>query len=418
MILEYHEKQAEFLFKSQARRKAVAKGRRFGFTKGVSNYAMQYMASKRTSVLWIDTVNSNIERYVERYYLPELAQLDRDAWTWKKQQKTLHLGESYMDMRSADQPELIEGFGYDLIIINEAGIVLKDRYLWYNTILPMTLDYSGRMIVGGTPKGRKDKKQADRYHVFYELFQKGTKGEGGWESFHYTSYDNPMLTKVDIDELSQEVAPSVRDQEINAQFVDINETPIYNRAWWNHYNVAPDGFQRVVQSWDTAHKKSAENDYNVCTTWGVLNGNYYLLDWSRSRMVYPELKRKAVALWKQWGADVVLIEDKASGQDLIADLKAGTGMNIVPVTPVTDKVARAHSSTPPIEAGRVLIPAHANWRDTYEEVMQDFPSGLEDDTIDSTSQALRYLEGGSGPAKYESVVRRKSFDMEPDDDDW
>ena len=38
------------------------------------------------------------------------------------------------DFRSVDRPENIEGFGYDKAFLNEAGIILRDEYLWYNAI--------------------------------------------------------------------------------------------------------------------------------------------------------------------------------------------------------------------------------------------------------------------------------------------
>ena len=63
-----------------------------------------------------------------------------------------------MDFRSADKPENIEGFGYALIILNEAGIILKNRRLWEETIRPMAMDYKAKVIIGGTPKGKRVKK--------------------------------------------------------------------------------------------------------------------------------------------------------------------------------------------------------------------------------------------------------------------
>ena len=75
----------------------------------------------------------------------------------------------YCDFRSADRPENIEGFGYRHIIINEAGIILKNRNLWLESILPMTIDYDANVIIGGTPKGKKVKNNEP--HLFYELYQ-------------------------------------------------------------------------------------------------------------------------------------------------------------------------------------------------------------------------------------------------------
>src|SRR6266566_2467317 len=63
------------------------------------------------------------------------------------------------------------------------------------------------------------------------------------------------------------------------------EGSIFKRNWWQFF--APSlaiPFSRVVQSWDTAFKKGAENDFSVCTTWGVGENGYYLLHLWRDRV--------------------------------------------------------------------------------------------------------------------------------------
>jgi phage terminase large subunit-like protein len=68
-----------------------------------------------------------------------------------------------------------------------------------------------------------------------------------------------------------------------------------------------------VQSWDTANKATELSDYSVCTTWGVNNKRYYLLDVFRRRLNYSDLKRKAKELAKRDRPNKILIKDKASG---------------------------------------------------------------------------------------------------------
>jgi len=46
------------------------------------------------------------------------------------------------------------------------------------------------------------------------------------------------------------------------------EGAMFKRAWWRFYRETP-VFKRIVQSWDTAFKTGTENDFSVCTTWGV-----------------------------------------------------------------------------------------------------------------------------------------------------
>ena len=93
-------------------------------------------------------------------------------------------------------------------------------------------------------------------------------------------------------------------------------------AWFRHcaQDEMPGQFERVVQSWDTASKATELNDFSVCTSWGILGKDLYLLDVLRRRMEYPELKRAVCEQCAAFETDVVLIEDKASGTQLIQEL--------------------------------------------------------------------------------------------------
>ena len=75
-----------------------------------------------------------------------------------------------------------------------------------------------------------------------------------------------------------------------------------------------------MQSWDTANKATELSDFSVCTTWGVKDKNVYLLGLLRRRLEFPSLKRAVREQQSLFAASVVLIEDKASGTQLIQDL--------------------------------------------------------------------------------------------------
>ena len=93
-------------------------------------------------------------------------------------------------------------------------------------------------------------------------------------------------------------------------------------AWFKSYaaNERPEKFDHIVQSWDTANKVSELSDFSVCTSWGIKGKELYLLHVLRKRMEYPELKRAVCEQCAAFETDVVLIEDKASGTQLIQEL--------------------------------------------------------------------------------------------------
>jgi predicted phage terminase large subunit-like protein len=170
------------------------------------------------------------------------------------------------------------------------------------------------------------------------------------------------------------------------------EGAIFKRNWWQFF--APSvaiPFSRVVQSWDTAFKKGAENDFSVCTTWGIGENGYYLLHLWRDRVEFPELKRVLASLAGQWKPNAILIEDKASGQSLIQELKRSTVLPLIPVKVDSDKQTRAQAITPIIEAGKIFLPESAPWVSEFIDEMSSFPNGIHDDVVDATTQALNYL---------------------------
>jgi hypothetical protein len=210
LSLTYHENQARIFFEATVRNKVIAKGRRFGLTLGFSQYSIEQLLDGR-SILWIDTTAANIDRYVERYFVPILRRLPSGMWNWRQQMKELKVGDGVMDFRSADRPENIEGFGYSLLILNEAATILRDQSLWHNTLRPMVLDQRGEMLIGGTPRGKG---------LFHQLWMKGQAGELGWASYHFSSFDNPFIDRQEIDDLAASMPEVVRRQEIHGEFLD------------------------------------------------------------------------------------------------------------------------------------------------------------------------------------------------------
>jgi predicted phage terminase large subunit-like protein len=137
--------------------------------------------------------------------------------------------------------------------------------------------------------------------------------------------------------------------------------------WFKRYRPSekPAHFDRIVQSWDTANKATELSDYSVCTTWGVKGKELFLLAVFRQRLEYPALKRAVREQQSLYNATVVLIEDKASGTQLIQELVADGCHGVTRYQPTTDKVMRLHAQTALIENGFVRIPEAASWLAEY-----------------------------------------------------
>lgn len=185
------------------------------------NEDVPYLPSGEIFMMWGDTVSGNIDRYVERYFQPILKHLPLNIWNWNSTKRVMKIGRATIDFRSADRPENWEGFGYHLIFLNEAGIILQDPYLYDNAVLPMLMDFpNAKLIAAGTPKGKKAK---NGQHKFFQLWENGTRDKVNYRLLRYSSYDNPFIAKSEIDLLASIYDEQNRKQEIFGEFIDMTE---------------------------------------------------------------------------------------------------------------------------------------------------------------------------------------------------
>jgi predicted phage terminase large subunit-like protein len=176
------------------------------------------------------------------------------------------------------------------------------------------------------------------------------------------------------------------------------EGGMIKRSWLRSYDQIPDEALkkgRIIQSWDTASKEGALNDWSVCTTWLYHKPYYYLLDLVRGRYDYPKLKAKALALAEKYKPRYILIEDAAIGTALAQELKQihfGSATRLI--KPGTDKISRLYVNEVKFETGLVLFPRHAPFLAELEAELLTFPQSKHDDQVDSITQALSYEMSG------------------------
>jgi predicted phage terminase large subunit-like protein len=165
-------------------------------------------------------------------------------------------------------------------------------------------------------------------------------------------------------------------------------------AWFKRYRPGdqPARFDQILQSWDTASKPTELADYSVCTTWGLKGANFYLLDVYRRKVDFPSLKRAVIELSLRFQPSTILIEDKASGTQLIQDRRESGFSRVQPFAPDGDKIMRLHAQSASIEGGFVHLPTEAPWVADYVGELTTFPAARHDDQVDSTSQALAWTK--------------------------
>jgi len=174
------------------------------------------------------------------------------------------------------------------------------------------------------------------------------------------------------------------------------EGNLVKAAWFRTYapEVLEWTFDAVVASWDTASAAGENNDFSVCTVWGVSGNLYYLLRVYRERLEYPALRRRILEINRRHGVGRVLLEWADSGRNLFSDLaELDRRSRYKVMKPKGSKEDRLAAGSAIIEDGRVYLPEAADWLPVFLNEVTGFPNGRHDDQVDSLSQFLRYMRG-------------------------
>jgi len=308
----------------------------------------------------------------------------------------------------------VTGKGADLLIIDdphseqEAALAAGDPsvfdkvYEWYTSGPRQRLQPGGSIIVVMTRWAKRD--------LTGKILQAMTDRDGDeWEIIELPAIlpnEKPLWPEFwSLDELSK-LRVELPLSKWSAQYQQnptSEEGALVKREWWMEWEKEiPPPCQFIIQSWDTAFTKSERADYSACTTWGVFykdenenDPHIILLDALKERMEFPELKQRAMEMYKEWQPDSFIVEAKASGAPLIFELRR-MGIPVQEFTPTrgNDKISRLNSVTDLFASGKVWAP-RKRWAEEVIEEMAAFPNSDHDDLVDSSTQALiRFRKGG------------------------
>lgn len=218
----------------------------------------------------------------------------------------------------------------------------------------------------------------------------------------------------------------------NAQYL---QSPVAARGniilaeWLVYQEGPPPTHGEVIQSWDTGVKDGERNDYSACVTARLVGKHIHILDVFRKRLLFPDLQRAVIAHALEHRASTLLVEDAASGAQLLTMLRENATPGVpfpIPRTPEKDKISRVHGISSMIESGRMVLPASAPWLTDFKAELLAFPSARFDDQVDALSQLLGWvaLRGWRGPSRLAGpeVIDEGSLDdsqyPENDIDPW
>lgn len=176
---------------------------------------------------------------------------------------------------------------------------------------------------------------------------------------------------------------------------------ILKTAWWRYYDDPPQSIAKrcddLVMSVDCSFKDSDGADRVSIQVWGRIGADFYLLDNHTAVLDFPGTRTAMRVMCDKWPMVLTkLVEDKANGSALIADLKHEIP-GLIPVEPQGGKTARVIAVSPLAEARNVHLPSRAvaPWGDDFVAEAAAFPNGANDDQVDAMSQALIRMKPGA-----------------------
>jgi len=284
-----------YIIENLAQFNVLACGRRFGKT----TLAMQIIDESIADgeKIWYCAVTHDS---VDDIWL-ELAERYSHARIRAKTRTIYFANGAQLSVKSLQNHKALRGKGLHKAIIDEAAFT--SPYAWVEVIQPMLLDTDGGAFIMCSPKGR---------NWFYDVFNHGqddTMPE--WKSFHYTTYDNPLLNARAIDRLRKTMTERQYNEEILAQFNDSDGAVFRN-----------------VRTCATAIEQTSpieDHNYIFGVDWGRDNDYTVIavIDTTTSELIHMERfnkidytfqQQRLVAMYKRWKPMAIWAESNAMGQ--------------------------------------------------------------------------------------------------------
>jgi len=198
----------------------------------------------------------------------------------------------------------LRGRKFHLVVIDEASFIPDLENGWLNSIRPTLTDYKGRALFISTPKGR---------NYFYSLFLKN--GETDWQSFKFTTYDNPYIDKAEIDDARVQLPEVVFEQEYMANPSENASNP-FGSAYIKQCTYPISNEQPIVYGIDLAKSVDHTVIIGLDRNGSVCYFDRFQKDWRMTKQVINSLPKAPI-----------LIDSTGVGDPIFEDLQRD-GLNI------------------------------------------------------------------------------------------
>lgn len=299
--------------------------------------------------------------------------------------------------------------GVSEITINNLKSAVGIKYFWFeeaqglsqnliSVLIPSIRAENSQIIVSLNPQ-----KSTDFIYKEYILAPENNYSK----AIKVNYYDNPFFPEVLNKDRLQNLETMPRDLYLHiweGETNDYNDMLVIDINMIGYYDDSVDiKYKQILLSLDTAYSIKTSADYSAICVVGLCNNDdIHMIHVSRGQWDFFTLKEMTKSIYLSISSKYstrisLLIENKASGQSLIQELQRQTNMPVITTTPTTDKFNRVVNDFLPY-INKLKLPmtknTYNNWINDYLVECKNFRSDgkhKNDDMIDATSQALKYL---------------------------
>jgi hypothetical protein len=394
-------KQSAFI-RSPAKRKMCKAGRRASKTTSAARMAVEKLLSGHR-VLYGAPTADQIERFWSEVKRALQEPLDNRVLYKNETKHIIELPgtENRIRAKTCWNADTLRGDYCDVLLLDEFQLMNEDT--WQLVGAPMLLDNNGDAIFFFTPPSlhsrsamkAKDPRHATKLFNAHINDKKSKKWDGRWECFHFTSHDNPHLSKIALKEITKDMTRLAIRQEIYAEDTDQAEGALWTREDIENNRVlqAP-ALVRVVVGVDPSGSSSG-NECGIVAAGIDRREHHYTLDDASKRGSPDEWARAAIALYWKVGADVMVAE-KNFGGEMVEKVIRDTDkrVNVKSVTASRGKAVRAEPISAMCERG---TDHHVGEFELLEDEMCQWAPGdkLSPNRLDAKVWADTELKGGA-----------------------
>lgn len=290
-----------------------------------------------------------------------------------------------IEFYTGERLDNLRGRKFHLVIIDEAAFIPDLESGWQNSIRPTLTDYQGKAVFLSTPRGK---------NFFYSMFMK--QGENDWQSFKFSTYDNPYINTREIDEARLQLPEVVFEQEYLANPAENSANPFGNA--FIQRCIKPISAQQIV-SYGIDLAKSV--DFTVII--GLDNGgnvayfDRFQMDWHNTK---ANIKRLPIA--------PILADSTGVGDPILEDLiREGVNIEGLKFTSQS-KQQLMEGLAQAIQQNKIGYPAGVivdeldifEYQFTANGVRYSAPSGFHDDCVMALALAWQNFNYKRGSGRY------------------